>query len=102
VTTPVLILHGVSDDRVPIDQGRELYANLSQLGKQVMLHQYPHEGHYIGMVFADRADAIYSQINWFDHYLKREPTSTAQANWHCEVFYVRCGMEGLTAVKLWH
>jgi dipeptidyl aminopeptidase/acylaminoacyl peptidase len=79
VTTPVLILHGVNDDRVPINQGRELYANLNQLGKEVMLRQYSHEGHYIGNTPADRADMLYSQIDWFDHYLKREPASNAQA-----------------------
>jgi dipeptidyl aminopeptidase/acylaminoacyl peptidase len=81
VTTPVLILHGVNDDRVPIGQGRELYANLSQLGKEVMFRQYAHEGHSISNVFEDRADMIYSQINWFDHYLKRgEPQNSAQVS----------------------
>jgi dipeptidyl aminopeptidase/acylaminoacyl peptidase len=82
VTTPVLILHGVNDDRVPIGQGRELYANLSQLGKEVMFREYAHEGHSISNVFADRADTIYSQIDWFDHYLKRaEQEPRAQTGW---------------------
>ena len=81
VTTPVLILHGIDDDHVPIGQGRELYANLSQLGKEVVFRQYAHEGHSISNVFEDRADMIYSQINWFDHYLKRvEQRASAQAD----------------------
>jgi len=72
VTTPVLILHGAHDDRVLINQGRELYADLNQLGKEVMLRQYDLEGHALGAAkFADRADMIYSQIEWFDRYLKR-------------------------------
>ena len=81
VTTPVLILHGIDDDHVPIGQGRELYANLSQLGKEVVFRQYAHEGHSISNVFEDRVDMIYSQINWFDHYLKRgEAQNSAQVS----------------------
>lgn len=45
VTTPVLILHGMEDDRVPYAQGLELYRALKTTGKQVEMVSYPGEGH---------------------------------------------------------
>jgi dipeptidyl aminopeptidase/acylaminoacyl peptidase len=45
VTTPVLILHGTEDDRVPYVQGLELYRALKTTGKQVEMVSYPGEGH---------------------------------------------------------
>ena len=45
VKTPVLILHGTEDDRVPYVQGLELYRALKTTGKQVEMVSYPGEGH---------------------------------------------------------
>lgn len=45
VKTPVLILHGKADDRVPYVQGLELYRALKTTGKQVEMVSYPGEGH---------------------------------------------------------
>jgi dipeptidyl aminopeptidase/acylaminoacyl peptidase len=45
VTTPLLILHGGSDERVPIGQPMEFYRALKDRGKTVELVFYPREGH---------------------------------------------------------
>jgi dipeptidyl aminopeptidase/acylaminoacyl peptidase len=45
VTTPTLILHGASDERVPTGQAYELFRGLKDRGKTVELVFYPREGH---------------------------------------------------------
>lgn len=45
VTTPLLMLHGSNDQRVPIGQPMEYYRNLKDRGKTVELVFYPREGH---------------------------------------------------------
>jgi len=45
VTSPVLILHGASDVRVPPSQAVEFYTALKDLGKDVTFVLYPREGH---------------------------------------------------------
>jgi len=45
VTTPLLMLHGGNDQRVPIGQPMEYYRNLKDRGKTVELVFYPREGH---------------------------------------------------------
>ncbi|MGE5243920.1 MAG: S9 family peptidase [Betaproteobacteria bacterium] len=45
VTTPVLILHGGSDERVPIGQPMEFYRALRDRGRTAELVFYPREGH---------------------------------------------------------
>jgi len=47
VKSPVLILHGEEDDRVPISQAVEFYQALRDLGKDVTFVKYPREGHGI-------------------------------------------------------
>jgi dipeptidyl aminopeptidase/acylaminoacyl peptidase len=45
VTTPVLMLHGGNDERVPIGQPMEFYRALKDRGKVAELVFYPREGH---------------------------------------------------------
>ncbi|UCE41322.1 MAG: S9 family peptidase [Candidatus Aminicenantes bacterium] len=45
VKSPVLILHGEKDARVPISQSVEFYQALRDLGKDVTFVKYPREGH---------------------------------------------------------
>ena len=45
VTTPLLMLHGGNDERVPIGQPMEFYRALKDRGKTVELVFYPREGH---------------------------------------------------------
>ncbi len=48
VKTPVLIMHGAEDQRVPQEQAVEFYQALRDLGKEVTFVRYPREGHGIG------------------------------------------------------
>jgi dipeptidyl aminopeptidase/acylaminoacyl peptidase len=45
VKSPVLIMHGAEDARVPITQAVEFYQALRDLGKDVIFVKYPREGH---------------------------------------------------------
>ncbi len=47
VKSPVLILHGAEDARVPVTQSVEFYQALRDLGKDVTFVKYPREGHGI-------------------------------------------------------
>jgi dipeptidyl aminopeptidase/acylaminoacyl peptidase len=46
VTTPLLILHGAADERVPTYQGRELFEVLAARGKTTRLVTYPESPHF--------------------------------------------------------
>jgi len=46
VTTPLLILHGTNDIRVPMLQGLEFYALLAERGKAVRMVTYPGAPHF--------------------------------------------------------
>jgi dipeptidyl aminopeptidase/acylaminoacyl peptidase len=68
--TPLLILAGKADPRVPPGQSIEMYRYLEQAGhKAVRLVQYPGEGHGNARA-ASRLDYHLRLLQWFDHYLK--------------------------------
>lgn len=68
--TPILILAGKVDPRVPPSQSIELYRYLKMAGHPaVRLVQYPGEGHGNARA-ASRLDYHVRQLQWFDHYLK--------------------------------
>lgn len=69
ITTPVLILHGETDDRVTPAQGRELYGAMKYLGKEVQMATYPREGHSI-QERKHQLDLIQRILAWYDRYLK--------------------------------
>lgn len=46
VTTPLLILHGAADERVPTFQGREFFVLLAERGKTVTMVTYPGSPHF--------------------------------------------------------
>lgn len=80
VTTPVLILHGRDDARVPFPQALELYRALKTTGKSVELVAYPDEGHGI----RKPKHAIDRLTRWSAFYdlhlgIARPPASTASA-----------------------
>jgi dipeptidyl aminopeptidase/acylaminoacyl peptidase len=52
--TPVLVLHGEADPRVPISQGEEFYHALHFLNKDVTMVRYPREPH----IFKEREHQI--------------------------------------------
>lgn len=50
VKTPVLVVHGEADERVPISQGQEFYYDLRFMGRETQMIRFPREPH----VFAER------------------------------------------------
>jgi len=63
--TPVLVMHGEADPRVPLSQGQEFYHGLRFLGKDAVMVTYPREPH----IFSEREhqiDSLTRILNWYD------------------------------------
>jgi len=71
ISTPVQVLHGVHDDRVPTSQGKEFYWALKKRGVPTELILYPRTPH------GPRepkliADVPHRILTWFNRYLDRD------------------------------
>ena len=67
VTTPLLILHGEADLRVPTFQGREFFVLLSERGKTVRMVSYPGSPHFPRL--AEQRRDVFTEIqNWLARY----------------------------------
>jgi dipeptidyl aminopeptidase/acylaminoacyl peptidase len=67
VTTPLLILHGESDLRVPSFQGREFFVLLAERGKTVRMVTYPGSPHFPRL--AEQRRDIFTEVKaWLDKY----------------------------------
>jgi dipeptidyl aminopeptidase/acylaminoacyl peptidase len=67
VTTPLLILHGEADRRVPTFQGREFFVLLAERGKTVRMVTYPGSPHFPRL--AEQRRNVFTEIkNWLDKY----------------------------------
>jgi dipeptidyl aminopeptidase/acylaminoacyl peptidase len=67
VTTPLLILHGESDLRVPAFQGREFFVLLAERGKAVRMVTYPGSPHFPRL--AEQRRNVFMEIRaWLDKY----------------------------------
>ena len=67
VTTPLLIQHGGSDERVPIGQAMEYYRALRDRGKPVQLVFYPREGHGLSEYY-HQLDKMHREYEWITRY----------------------------------
>jgi dipeptidyl aminopeptidase/acylaminoacyl peptidase len=67
VTTPLLILHGSSDIRVPTYQGREYYLALAAHGKTVRMVTYPGSPHF-PTLWEQRRDVFREIAAWLARY----------------------------------
>ncbi|MFN9311071.1 prolyl oligopeptidase family serine peptidase [Gemmatimonas sp.] len=76
VTTPLLILHGSSDERVPIGQPMEFYRALKDRGKTVELVFYPREGHGFTEYY-HQLDRMKREYEWIAKYTLGQGTRTA-------------------------
>ncbi len=74
VTTPVLILHGAEDARVPPSQAQEFYQALRDLDKDVTFVKYPREGHGIGEP-RHQLDRISRYLEFFCKHVGLEPVA---------------------------
>ncbi len=66
--TPVLVLHGEADKRVPMSQGQEFYYGLRFLGREAEFVHYPREPH----IFTEREhqrDSLERMLEWYDAHL---------------------------------
>jgi dipeptidyl aminopeptidase/acylaminoacyl peptidase len=67
VTTPLLILHGEADLRVPTFQGREFFVLLAERGKTVRMVTYPGSPHFPRL--AEQRRDIFTEIKaWLEKY----------------------------------
>jgi len=74
VETPLLIMHGESDVRVPMEQSEQYYVSLKRLGKTVEFVRFPDFSHLskrsghpvLRQEYSDR------MLSWFDVYLKEK------------------------------
>jgi len=67
--TPLLVIHGELDYRVPFDQGLQLFTALRETGVESKLLLYPDEGHWI---LKPQNSALWytTIIDWFNRHLK--------------------------------
>jgi dipeptidyl aminopeptidase/acylaminoacyl peptidase len=67
VTTPLLILHGENDVRVPTYQGRELFVLLKEEGKTVRMVTYPGSPHFPRR-WEQRRNVMEETLTWLNRY----------------------------------
>jgi dipeptidyl aminopeptidase/acylaminoacyl peptidase len=67
VTTPILILHGAADLRVPAFQGREFFEVLKANGKIARMVSYPGSGHF-PRLWEQRKDVFKEIAAWLARY----------------------------------
>ncbi len=67
VTTPLLVLHGANDERVPTYQGREYFEILAAKGKTTRMVTYPGSPHF-PTVWEQRQDVFREIAAWLAKY----------------------------------
>ena len=67
VSTPLLVLHGAADERVPTYQGRELFEVLAARGKTTRMVTYPGSPHF-PTVWEQRRDIVRELAAWLARY----------------------------------
>lgn len=71
ITTPLLMLHGSSDERVPIGQPMEFYRALKDRGKKAELVFYPREGHGFAEYY-HQMDRMKREYEWIAQHTLRQ------------------------------
>ena len=83
ITTPVLILHGESDNNVPPVESDQMFAALKLLGREVEYVRFKDETHNINVKFENLITHREMMLEWFDKYLKDQPEGW-EARWKQE------------------
>lgn len=78
INTPTLVLHGASDERVRLGQGRELYNALRYRKIPTEMVVYPRETHFIMERYHQR-DLLRRIVDWFDRWIKRAGVAPGEA-----------------------
>ena len=72
VETPLLLIYGIEDDSVGVEQGGEMFVGLRRLEKEATLLRYHGEGHFLTQYSeANRRDVVARVLAWFDQHLGR-------------------------------
>jgi dipeptidyl aminopeptidase/acylaminoacyl peptidase len=67
--TPLLVIHGELDYRVPVGEGLQLFTALQRQGVASKLLVYPDEGHWV--LKPQNSELWYNTVlEWFDNHLK--------------------------------
>lgn len=67
--TPLLVIHGELDYRVPVGEGLQLFTALQRQGVESKLLVYPDEGHWV--LKPQNSELWYNTVlEWFDNHLK--------------------------------
>ncbi|MFC2164889.1 S9 family peptidase [Acidobacteriota bacterium] len=74
VKSPVLIMHGANDARVPPEQAVEFYRALKDLGKEVTFVRYPREGHGIREP-RHQVDRLRRYLHFFSKHVNLTPVT---------------------------
>jgi dipeptidyl aminopeptidase/acylaminoacyl peptidase len=72
ITTPMLVIHGEKDFRVPVSEGVSLWTDLKRHGVEAMYLHYPDENHWI---LTPRHSALWYQtvFAFLDHHVLGKP-----------------------------
>lgn len=68
--TPMLIIHGQNDFRVPLEQGLVMFTYLRRLGVEAKLLYYPDEGHFVTKPL-NRKQWYDTVVDWLKSHLYR-------------------------------
>jgi dipeptidyl aminopeptidase/acylaminoacyl peptidase len=72
--TPMLVIHGELDYRVPVGEGLQLFTALQRQGVESRLLIYPDEGHWV--LKPQNSELWYNTVlEWFDNHLKPKTLS---------------------------
>lgn len=77
--TPLLVLQGENDPRVPKEEAEQVVEILKQEGRTVDVHYYPNEGHGFAKR-EDQIDALKRVTEWFDRYVKTEGAAAKETS----------------------
>jgi len=80
IETPLLLLHGESDDNVTPGESSELFTALQVLGRDVELVTFPGEGHGIAGTWKAYTEHRTMMLEWFDRWLRDRPGAW-EARW---------------------
>jgi dipeptidyl aminopeptidase/acylaminoacyl peptidase len=72
VKTPTLFVHGEVDQRVPYEEGEQMYFALRRRGVPAKMIQYAGQPHGIGGHW-NNVHRMLNELKWWDTYLKRSP-----------------------------
>jgi dipeptidyl aminopeptidase/acylaminoacyl peptidase len=67
--TPMLVVHGELDYRVPVTEGLQMFTALQRQGVESRLLYYPDEGHWV--LKPQNSELWYiTVLGWFNKYLR--------------------------------